>query len=163
MKEDFSDLPPNQRRKKLNAKILELQQKITQETAAYDGLMKMKSVYESNSLLGDPMTVEGQLNESGNKLERLKVELRKFMAYLEVANNAQNSPQTDRHNMHHNGGGQRSSRYVHEECNRADGSRTGYQNIIDSGTCDVRVFVADIPTAVMNTMRAKTIQTMRAV
>lgn len=129
VKEDFSDLPPNQRRKKLNAKILELQQKITQETAAYDGLMKMKSVYESNSLLGDPMTVEGQLNESGNKLERLKVELRKFMAYLEVANNAQNaqnSPQTDRHNIHHNGGGQRSSRYVHEECRLPKYNRLWY-------------------------------------
>lgn len=109
LKEDYSDLPPNQRRKKLNAKIQELQQKITQETAAYDGLMKMKVVYESNSMLGDPMTVEGQLNESANKLEKLKAELRKFQTYLEAADSAQNaqsSPHTDR-SLHN---GQRSSR-----------------------------------------------------
>lgn len=72
--------------------------------------MKMKTVYESNSVLGDPMTVEGQLNESGAKLEKLKGELRKFQHYLDMANNAlngQNSPQTDRH-IHN---GQRASRY----------------------------------------------------
>lgn len=59
-KEDFSDLPPNQRRKRLVAKIDELQTKIGQEQAARDGLMKMKGVYESNSALGDPMSIEGK-------------------------------------------------------------------------------------------------------
>lgn len=58
-KEDFSDLAPNQRRKKLKQKVEELQNKVAQETAARDGLLKMKSVYESNSALGNPMTVEG--------------------------------------------------------------------------------------------------------
>lgn len=58
-KDDFSDLAPNQRRKKLLQKVEELQTKVTQETATRDGLMKMKGVYESNPALGDPMTVEG--------------------------------------------------------------------------------------------------------
>jgi hypothetical protein len=40
-----------------------------QETAARDGLMKMKAVYEQNPALGDPMSIEGQLNESGHKLD----------------------------------------------------------------------------------------------
>lgn len=104
MKEDFSDLPPNQRRKKLQAKIQELQQKIAQETAARDGLMKMKVVYETNSSLGNPMTVEGQLNESEHKLEKLKLDLKKYQGYLEKANSlpmANNSPQALRnHNGH---------------------------------------------------------------
>lgn len=98
-KEDFSDLPPNQRRKKLNLKIQELQQKVQQETAARDGLMKMKVVYEANSLLGDPMTVEGQLNESEHKLEKLKLEVKKYQGYLEQANaiqSAQHSPLSNR-------------------------------------------------------------------
>lgn len=112
VKEDYSDLPPMQRRKKLAAKLQELQHKLNQETAAYEGLMKMKTVYESNSVLGDPMTVEGQLNESGAKLEKLKGELRKFQHYLDQANsatqnNGQNSPHADRH-VHN---GQRSSRW----------------------------------------------------
>lgn len=98
-KEDYSDLPPNQRRKKLTAKIQEIQQKIQSETAARDGLMKMKVVYEANPSLGDPMTVEGQLNESEHKLEKFKSELSKYQSYLEQANavqQMQHSPQTNR-------------------------------------------------------------------
>lgn len=99
MKEDYSDLPPNQRKKKLTSKIQEIQQKIQQETAARDGLMKMKVVYEANSLLGDPMTIEGQLNESEHKLDKLNIDLKKYLNYLEQANAiqiAQQSPQTHR-------------------------------------------------------------------
>ncbi|XP_075159739.1 formin-binding protein 1-like Cip4 isoform X1 [Haematobia irritans] len=123
-KEDFSDLPPNQRRKKLQAKISELQQKIQQETAARDGLMKMKVVYEANSSLGNPMTVEGQLNESEHKLEKLKIDLKKFQGYLEKANQipiANNSPQANRTNSMNNG--HRSSRHSNgsTEDNNYDG------------------------------------------
>lgn len=49
--EDFFELPPNQPRKKLQAKIDELTGKIFR-TAARDGLMKMKTVYEANPALG---------------------------------------------------------------------------------------------------------------
>ncbi|XP_059615460.1 formin-binding protein 1-like isoform X3 [Phlebotomus argentipes] len=120
MKEDFSDLPPNQRRKKLMAKIQEIQQKITQETAAYDGLVKMKGVYEANTMLGDPTTVDAQLNESGSRLEKLKSELKKFKMYLDAANNAQmmqHSPQQHR-NMYN---GQRSSRHSNGSGENEDG------------------------------------------
>lgn len=61
--------------------------------------MKMKVVYEANSLLGDPMTVEGQLNESEHKLEKFKSELAKYQTYLEQANaiqQMQHSPQSNR-------------------------------------------------------------------
>lgn len=59
--------------------------------------MKMKVVYEANSVLGDPMTVEGQLNESGHKLEKLKQELAKYQTYLDQANSIQqHSPQVNR-------------------------------------------------------------------
>ncbi|XP_023033151.1 formin-binding protein 1-like isoform X7 [Drosophila willistoni] len=110
-KEDFSDLPPNQRRKKLQAKIAELQQKISQETNARDGLMKMKIVYEANSSLGNPMTVEGQLNESEHKLEKLKIDLKKYQGYLDKANQLQtanNSPQANRNQLQN---GHRASRH----------------------------------------------------
>ncbi|XP_055913366.1 formin-binding protein 1-like isoform X8 [Eupeodes corollae] len=103
-KEDFSDLPPNQQRKKLQAKIAELQQKISQETAARDGLMKMKVVYEANPSLGNPMTIEGQLNASETNLTNLNDDLKKFQGYLEKANSAHvanNSPQANR--IYHNG------------------------------------------------------------
>nr|NP_001261412.1 Cdc42-interacting protein 4, isoform J [Drosophila melanogaster]AGB94107.1 Cdc42-interacting protein 4, isoform J [Drosophila melanogaster] len=110
-KEDFSDLPPNQRRKKLQAKIAELTQNIAQETKARDGLMKMKIVYEANSSLGNPMTVEGQLNESEHKLEKLKVDLKKYQGFLEKASQvptATSSPQASRNQLQN---GHRTSRH----------------------------------------------------
>ncbi|XP_017070985.1 formin-binding protein 1-like isoform X6 [Drosophila eugracilis] len=110
-KEDFSDLPPNQRRKKLQGKIAELTQNIAQETKARDGLMKMKIVYEANSSLGNPMTVEGQLNESEHKLEKLKVDLKKYQGFLEKASQvpvATSSPQASRNQLQN---GHRTSRH----------------------------------------------------
>ncbi|XP_058462650.1 formin-binding protein 1-like isoform X8 [Malaya genurostris] len=98
-KEDFSDLPPTQRRKKLAGKVHELQQKVAQEQAASEGLMKMKGVYEANSLLGDPRSVEEQLNESVNKLDKLRLELQRYQKMLDQANNqtiVQHSPQASR-------------------------------------------------------------------
>ncbi|XP_039429078.1 formin-binding protein 1-like isoform X12 [Culex pipiens pallens] len=112
-KEDFSDLPPTQRRKKLMGKVQELQQKVAQEQAASEGLMKMKGVYEANSLLGDPRSVEEQLNESVNKLDKLRLELQRYQKLLDQANSqtiAQHSPQANRTVNGVNGGSaQRSS------------------------------------------------------
>ncbi|KAK7873526.1 hypothetical protein R5R35_008785 [Gryllus longicercus] len=102
-KEDFSDLPPNQRKKKLQQKVEEISAKIQQETAARDGLMKMKGVYEQNSALGDPMSIEGQLNESSHKLDKLKQELQKYQAFLDEAmegiSNNRAGPGTHQPNM----------------------------------------------------------------
>ena len=67
--------------------------------------MKMKGVYEANSSLGNPMTVEGQLNESEHKLKKLEMDLLKYQGYLEKANQvpmANNSPQANR-NTYQNG------------------------------------------------------------
>lgn len=106
MKDDFSDLPPSQRKKKLLSKIQELQTKIYQEQGARDGLIKMKGVYESNALLGDPQTVQGELKECEHKLEKLKNELRKYQILLDevkTQQNSQHSPVTNRNTHHQNG------------------------------------------------------------
>ncbi|XP_022919870.1 formin-binding protein 1-like isoform X3 [Onthophagus taurus] len=114
-KDDFSDLAPNQRLKKLRQRVRELQTKIQQETFARDGLLKMKSVYEANPALGNPMTVEGQLNESSHKLEKLQQDLKRYMDYLDEAqrNSTQiqnshsqtNSPRLVNGRNHRNSGG----------------------------------------------------------
>ena len=51
---------------------------ICQETAARDGLMKMKQVYESNPALGDPMSIQGQLTDNGQRLDKLRAEQKKY-------------------------------------------------------------------------------------
>ncbi|XP_022243945.1 formin-binding protein 1 homolog isoform X2 [Limulus polyphemus] len=82
---DYCDLPPNQRKKKLTQKIEHIQNQIQQETAARDGLTKMKLVYEQSPAMGDPLSIEGQLTENGHKLEKLQTELQKFQSYLSDA------------------------------------------------------------------------------
>ncbi|CAH0553264.1 unnamed protein product [Brassicogethes aeneus] len=116
--EDLSDLPPNQRRKKLLQKIEDLKVKVAQETAARDGLMKMKTVYEANPALGDPMSIEGQLNECYQRLDKFQNELKRHQGYLEDAmkgiqsggggqnNSLTNSPRlTNGARRHRNSGG----------------------------------------------------------
>ena len=64
-----------------------------QETAARDGLMKMKQVYEANPALGDPMSIQGQLTDNGHRLDKLRAELKKFQGFLdEVEGRITNSP-----------------------------------------------------------------------
>ena len=58
---------------------------LPQETAARDGLMKMKTVYEANPALGDPMSIQGQLTENGHRLDKLRSDLRRYQAWLEEA------------------------------------------------------------------------------
>ncbi|KAJ8734146.1 hypothetical protein PYW07_014697 [Mythimna separata] len=91
-KEDYSDLPPNQKKKKLQAKVAELSKQVAQEQAAMEGLMKMKGVYETSPALGDPMTVEGQLNECCDKLKKLRAQLNKFEELLAEANSQVGAP-----------------------------------------------------------------------
>jgi len=96
--DDFSELPPNQRRKKLQSKLDELTAKISQETGARDGLMKMKTVYEANPALGDPMSIQGQLTENGQRLDKLRSDLRRYQAWLEEAEGSPASTLSSRTN-----------------------------------------------------------------
>lgn len=82
-KEDFSDLPPNQRKKRIQQRIDDVTTKLHQETAARDGLLKMKEVYEGNPSLGDPMSITGQLSDSCQRIEKLRNELQRYQAMLE--------------------------------------------------------------------------------
>ncbi|KAG8194576.1 hypothetical protein JTE90_013315 [Oedothorax gibbosus] len=81
-KDDYSDLPPNQRKKKLNQKIDNISTQIAQENATKDGLLKMKAAYEQNPALGDPVSIEQQLPDIHNRLEKLQTQLHKFQGYL---------------------------------------------------------------------------------
>ncbi|CAG9773093.1 unnamed protein product [Ceutorhynchus assimilis] len=95
-KEDLSDLPPNQRRKKLIQKLEELRGKVSQETAAKEGLMKMKGVYEANPALGDPRTIESQLNECSHRLEKLQQDVVRYQGFLDdVVKNIQSGNQNN--------------------------------------------------------------------
>ena len=47
--------------------------------------MKMKTVYEANPALGDPMSIQGQLTENGQRLDKLRSDYRRYAGWLEEA------------------------------------------------------------------------------
>ncbi|XP_076742794.1 formin-binding protein 1 homolog isoform X6 [Maylandia zebra] len=80
--EDFSHLPPEQRRKKLQGKIDELSKDIQKEMDQRDALTKMKDVYIKNPQMGDPASVDPRLTEIGQNIEKFQSEVQKFEGWL---------------------------------------------------------------------------------
>nr|XP_055035261.1 formin-binding protein 1 isoform X11 [Misgurnus anguillicaudatus] len=80
--EDFSHLPPEQRRKKLQAKIDDINKDIQKEMDQRDALTKMKEVYVKNPQMGDPNSVDPRLAEIANNIDKLQMEAQKFEGWL---------------------------------------------------------------------------------
>uniref|UniRef100_A0AAV2IUV8 Formin binding protein 1 n=1 Tax=Knipowitschia caucasica TaxID=637954 RepID=A0AAV2IUV8_KNICA len=80
--EDFSHLPPEQRRKKLQGKLDDINKDIQKEMDTRDGLLKMKDVYAKNPQMGDPASVDPRLAEIGQTIEKLQAEVHKFEGWL---------------------------------------------------------------------------------
>ncbi|KAJ6658414.1 hypothetical protein lerEdw1_020118 [Lerista edwardsae] len=80
--EDFSHLPPEQRRKKLQQRIDELNRELQKETDQKDALIKMKDVYEKNPQMGDPSSLQPKLAETMNNMDRLRMEIHKNEAWI---------------------------------------------------------------------------------
>nr|KAF6443801.1 formin binding protein 1 like [Molossus molossus] len=80
--EDFSHLPPEQRRKKLQQRIDELNRELQKESDQKEALNKMKDVYEKNPQMGDPGSLQPKLAETMNNIDRLRMEIHKNEAWL---------------------------------------------------------------------------------
>ncbi|XP_015734712.1 formin-binding protein 1 isoform X12 [Coturnix japonica] len=80
--EDFSNLPPEQRRKKLQQKVDELNKDIQKEMDQRDALTKMKDVYIKNPQMGDAASVDHRLSELEQNIEKLRLEVQKFEGWL---------------------------------------------------------------------------------
>uniref|UniRef100_A0A6Q2ZG83 Uncharacterized protein n=1 Tax=Esox lucius TaxID=8010 RepID=A0A6Q2ZG83_ESOLU len=75
--EDFSHLPPEQRRKRLQARIDELSKELQKEVDQRDALNKMKDVYEKNPQMGDPQSLQPKISETMCNMEKLRSEIHK--------------------------------------------------------------------------------------
>ncbi|XP_065593528.1 formin-binding protein 1 isoform X1 [Cyrtonyx montezumae] len=80
--EDFSNLPPEQRRKKLQQKVDELNKDIQKEIDQRDALTKMKDVFIKNPQMGDAASVDHRLSELEQNIEKLRLEVQKFEGWL---------------------------------------------------------------------------------
>ncbi|XP_040898311.1 formin-binding protein 1-like [Toxotes jaculatrix] len=79
---DCSHLPPEQRRKKLQTRINNINQELQREREQRDALLKMREVYEQSPQMGDAGSLEPRLEEVKQSLQRLEDELRRNQAWL---------------------------------------------------------------------------------
>ncbi|KAM7390928.1 hypothetical protein PAMP_021657 [Pampus punctatissimus] len=84
---DCSHLPPEQRRKKLQTRINNINQEIQREREQRDALLKMREVYEQSPQMGDAASLEPRLDEVKQSLQRLEDELLRNQAWLVEADN----------------------------------------------------------------------------
>ncbi|KAJ8001429.1 hypothetical protein DPEC_G00169410 [Dallia pectoralis] len=89
--EDFSHLPPEQRRKKLQSRVDEIHKELQKEQDQSDALVKMKGVYEQNTQLGDPACLEPQIQQTTQNIARLRGEHGKYESWLAEASGGDES------------------------------------------------------------------------
>ncbi|XP_041863115.1 formin-binding protein 1-like isoform X4 [Melanotaenia boesemani] len=102
--EDFSHLPPEQRRKRLQQRIDELNKELQKEMDQRDALNKMKDVYEKNPQMGDPNSLQPKISETICNMEKLRSEIHKNETWLSEVEGKQSSRGDRRHsadNHHH--------------------------------------------------------------
>ncbi|XP_067877292.1 cdc42-interacting protein 4 homolog [Heterodontus francisci] len=80
--EDFSHLPPEQRRKKLQQKIDDLNKELQKQVDQSEALDKMKDVYQRNPQMGDPNSLEPRMTETNQQIDRLRHEVQKYESWL---------------------------------------------------------------------------------
>ncbi|XP_060711223.1 cdc42-interacting protein 4 homolog isoform X2 [Hemiscyllium ocellatum] len=80
--EDFSHLPPEQRRKKLQQKIEDLNKELQKQVDQSEALDKMKDVYQRNPQMGDPNSLEPRIMETNQQIDRLRNEIQKYEMWL---------------------------------------------------------------------------------
>ncbi|XP_007169144.1 cdc42-interacting protein 4 isoform X2 [Balaenoptera acutorostrata] len=83
--EDFSHLPPEQQRKRLQQQLEERNRELQKEIDQREALKKMKDVYEKTPQMGDPASLEPRITETLNNIERLKLEVQKYETWLAEA------------------------------------------------------------------------------
>lgn len=96
--EDFSHLPPEQRKKKLQAKIDENTKELLKAQDQGGALQKMKGVYEKNPQMGDPSSLEPQITETAQNIGRLRADLAKYETWLSEAVGGEDSSNTINNN-----------------------------------------------------------------
>uniref|UniRef100_A0A1A8SDS6 Formin binding protein 1 n=1 Tax=Nothobranchius rachovii TaxID=451742 RepID=A0A1A8SDS6_9TELE len=79
---DCSHLPPEQRRKKLQIRINNINQEIQREKEQRDALLKMREVYERSPQMGDAGSLEPRLEEVKQNLQKMEEELRRIQMWL---------------------------------------------------------------------------------
>uniref|UniRef100_A0A8C3A031 Formin binding protein 1-like n=1 Tax=Cyclopterus lumpus TaxID=8103 RepID=A0A8C3A031_CYCLU len=101
--EDFSHLPPEQRRKRLQFGLT-IPSIPVHVCSFRDALNKMKDVYEKNPQMGDPSSLQPKISETICNMEKLRSEIHKNETWLSEVEGKQSTRGDRRHsadNHHH--------------------------------------------------------------
>ncbi|KAM4598668.1 cdc42-interacting protein 4 homolog isoform 1-T1 [Polymixia lowei] len=101
--EDFTHLPPEQRRKRLQQKLDEIGKELQKEVDQSEALGKMKDVYEKNPQMGDPASLASQISQTAQNIERLKGDLGKYENWLAEAGGRGDTLRYRPHTFNNNG------------------------------------------------------------
>ncbi|XP_027010914.1 cdc42-interacting protein 4 homolog isoform X4 [Tachysurus fulvidraco] len=103
--EDFGHLPPEQRRKRLQQKIDDINKELQKELDQSEALGKMKDVYEKNPQMGDPASLAPQITQTTHNIEKLRGELNKYESWLAGAGGRGDvTLRYSTHSLNNNGG-----------------------------------------------------------
>ncbi|KAJ8336796.1 hypothetical protein SKAU_G00380160 [Synaphobranchus kaupii] len=128
--EDFSHLPPEQRRKKLQQKMEDMGKELQKEVDQSEALEKMKDVYEKNPQMGDPSSLEPQMSQTAHTLERLQGEMQKYESWLIEAGGRAEFRRGSTNNNNHNKSSPEGPR-SHEEKSESQGMYTEFDDDFD--------------------------------
>ncbi|XP_031666886.1 cdc42-interacting protein 4 homolog isoform X1 [Oncorhynchus kisutch] len=99
--EDYSHLPPEQRKKRLQSKIDDITKELQKELDQSEALEKMRGVYERNPQMGDPASLEPQITQTSQNVGRLRGQLTKYESWLAEAFRGDDSTNTAVNNNQH--------------------------------------------------------------
>ncbi|CAJ0935372.1 unnamed protein product, partial [Mesorhabditis belari] len=83
---DYGTLPPQQRARKLQEKISELEGAMRKSAQAHDGLQRMQSTYKENPRLGNPSDCDAQIAQYAKEIDALQQQISKLTLLLNSAN-----------------------------------------------------------------------------
>lgn len=82
---DYSSLPPQQRVRRLQAKLAELEKEREKKIGSKEGVVKMQLVYRDNPKLGNPADCEQQIQSYAKEIDALTVTMNKLRLQLDDA------------------------------------------------------------------------------
>uniref|UniRef100_H2Y7J0 F-BAR domain-containing protein n=1 Tax=Ciona savignyi TaxID=51511 RepID=H2Y7J0_CIOSA len=90
---DYSHLPPEQRKKKLQRHIDDLSKEIAKQQDEKKAIVKMHGIYTANPALGDPTSLDAGQKAVDAKIDKLMTELQQYENwYTEAFGSLQSSP-----------------------------------------------------------------------
>ncbi|CAI2355664.1 unnamed protein product [Caenorhabditis sp. 36 PRJEB53466] len=83
---DYGTLPPQQRARKIHAKITELEKEKERALQSKEGVSKMQNAYRENPKLGNPNDCDAQLQQYAREIDGLCNQIQKYRIMLEDVN-----------------------------------------------------------------------------